>query len=308
MQGTGTATGTDGHGHRRGRDPYLHHVTGTGTGAGISAHAHPPPRKTPPLVLTIKRLLEKNKKIFQFTRIKNMKMYYQKKEKSAQTKDERLKKIADEVKAIEDLKLSEQLDDFLKLHKSEVGDDVHVLKPKHGAPVAFVRPKDLPLIAQSLISKLWKEEADVVLDHLRFMGAEMDILSVTKGRAIEYAIKTTRKEYFASFREVVFSGKVCNKHGMISAGKAMVSQFYFVVPDGMISEEECPQHAGLIYFSVKRNVVSFDIKIEAKKVKQGYLTEGAWQRIAKDLMAINKALLIRLDPPKTKATKRECRP
>lgn len=75
-----------------------------------------------------------------------------------------------------------------------------------------------------------------------FMGCyECDVLRVTNDdKLFEYEIKISRSDFKADFKK----GK---KHGELAQGKR-VNRFYFVVPENLITKEECPEHAGLIYF------------------------------------------------------------
>lgn len=68
----------------------------------------------------------------------------------------------------------------------------------------------------------------------------------------EYEVKTSRSDFRNDFNKSYGTGsftnqKTINKHDELSEGKGVSNRFFFVVPDGLITVNECPQHAGLIY-------------------------------------------------------------
>ena len=70
----------------------------------------------------------------------------------------------------------------------------------------------------------------------------MDIFRLTERQfLIEYEVKTSRADFLADFKKN--EGK---KHNSIQAGM-LANRFFFVVPEGLISENEVPSYAGLIY-------------------------------------------------------------
>lgn len=91
---------------------------------------------------------------------------------------------------------------------------------------------------------------------------ESDYLTITRsGIAYECEIKISKQDFLND-------SKKHNKHVIIAEGrlpKGRPNYFYYAVPDGLISVEEVPEHAGLIY------VRPYDIRIvkEAKKVHDG---------------------------------------
>lgn len=91
---------------------------------------------------------------------------------------------------------------------------------------------------------------------------ESDYLTITRsGIAYECEIKISKQDFLND-------SKKHNKHVIIAEGrlpKGRPNYFYYAVPDGLISVEEVPEHAGLIY------VRPYDIRIvkEAKKVHGG---------------------------------------
>lgn len=91
---------------------------------------------------------------------------------------------------------------------------------------------------------------------------ESDYLAITRsGIAYECEIKISKQDF-------INDSKKHNKHVIISEGKlpkGRPNYFYYAVPKGLITADEVPEHAGLIY------VMPYGIQYvkEAKKVHEG---------------------------------------
>jgi hypothetical protein len=91
---------------------------------------------------------------------------------------------------------------------------------------------------------------------------ESDYLAITRsGIAYECEIKISKQDF-------VNDSKKHNKHVIISEGRlpeGRPNYFYYAVPEGLITTDEVPEHAGLIY------VMPYGIQYvkEAKKVHEG---------------------------------------
>jgi hypothetical protein len=91
---------------------------------------------------------------------------------------------------------------------------------------------------------------------------ESDYLAITRsGIAYECEIKISKQDFLND-------SKKHNKHLIISEGRlpeGRPNYFYYAVPEGLISAEDVPEHAGLIY------VMEYGIQYikEAKKVHSG---------------------------------------
>lgn len=91
---------------------------------------------------------------------------------------------------------------------------------------------------------------------------ESDYLTITRsGIAYECEIKISKQDFLND-------SKKHNKHVIIAEGrlpKGRPNYFYYAVPDGLISVEDVPEHAGLVY------VTPYGIRIvkKAKKVHDG---------------------------------------
>lgn len=75
---------------------------------------------------------------------------------------------------------------------------------------------------------------------------ECDLLELTKsGYLYEYEIKISKADFKADKKKATFNG---TKYDEISSGKR-VNYFYYIVPKDLISAEDVPDFAGLIYAS-----------------------------------------------------------
>jgi hypothetical protein len=89
---------------------------------------------------------------------------------------------------------------------------------------------------------------------------EADIFSIThSGITNEFEIKLTRQDYFHDFEKKNFTGKLFSgvkeytyKHEWIRTGNR-TARFWFIVPEGMITLDEVPNYAGLIYANEWQN-------------------------------------------------------
>lgn len=110
---------------------------------------------------------------------------------------------------------------------------------------------------QMFILKHWLEQHHCPYVCSNFSGlgfAEADAIAISKAGIItEFEIKMSRADFFADFRkpkhEVFKSGmKVLegNLHGLINK---YPNKFYFAVPKNLVSIDEVPEYAGLIYLN-----------------------------------------------------------
>lgn len=89
---------------------------------------------------------------------------------------------------------------------------------------------------------------------------EADILEITKsGYLYEFEVKISRKDFKIDAEKVESYGKRRRKYDVLKAGER-VNYFSYIVPDGLISPEEVPEWAGLIYARVydDRVCIGFD--------------------------------------------------
>jgi len=91
------------------------------------------------------------------------------------------------------------------------------------------------------------ERGDILIPNYYLGAWEADLLRIRRsGMVYEYEIKTTRADYFNDFKKEY--GESVNKHKQIEEGTAECNRFYFVVPENMITKDEVPPYAGLIYY------------------------------------------------------------
>ena len=88
---------------------------------------------------------------------------------------------------------------------------------------------------------------EIVIPNFYFGRWEMDLFRLTNSDIIyEYEIKISRSDYFADFKKC-FGEET--KHSRFLNGSCDCNKFFFVVPKDLISIEEVPNYAGLIYYS-----------------------------------------------------------
>lgn len=79
---------------------------------------------------------------------------------------------------------------------------------------------------------------------------ESDFLAVSRSNyTIEVEIKTSRADFKNDFSKTDWGGK--NKHDKLQSDKITFkpNKFCFAVPEGMITKDEVPDYAGLIYIA-----------------------------------------------------------
>ena len=155
--------------------------------------------------------------------------------------------------------------------------------------------KESDLIKFFLEKTLYKVGFDIVLNEFYYKGCIADIFAVFKGRGFEFEIKSSRQDFLNDKKKTFWQGKPIDKHGTLEAGETMVYKFFFVTPEGMINDSDLPKHSGLITYTIKDDIPSFQIVKEAPALHNDkindrtgrrearYLTPGEWQTIAKRL-------------------------
>lgn len=85
----------------------------------------------------------------------------------------------------------------------------------------------------------------IVCENVRHLiSGQQDVISVNKNRhLIEYEIKLSRGDFF---RDKNKAKKIFYDHPEVYADK-IPNQFYYVVPESMITVDELPRYAGLYY-------------------------------------------------------------
>lgn len=107
---------------------------------------------------------------------------------------------------------------------------------------------------QSFICKHWlvKHFCPYVCSNIKIHGWEMDVLAITEAGIVnEFEVKVSRADFFADFKKETkhqfFQGMAT---GDLSYLKATIpNKFYYAVPKNLVSVNEVPDYAGLIYFT-----------------------------------------------------------
>lgn len=111
-------------------------------------------------------------------------------------------------------------------------------------------------IESSLVMSLYLKGHSPISTHASISGMqECDVLSISKADFIyEYEVKVSRSDFKADFKKpkhmLINEGKYIkesNKKGIKQVWYLVPNYFYFVVPENLISIEEVPIYAGLIY-------------------------------------------------------------
>ena len=104
-------------------------------------------------------------------------------------------------------------------------------------------------------------KGEIVFPNIYIGRYEMDVMLIKGTDYIyEYEIKVSRGDFKNDFnknkrryqgrsedgKEAIYLTEY--KHDLVKEGKDVCNRFFFVVPKDMISLEECPNHAGLIYY------------------------------------------------------------
>ncbi len=135
-------------------------------------------------------------------------------------------------------------------------------------------------IKECLLSFVVVGGYDIAIPNFFYGMWEMDVFLLRpSGHVYEYEIKISKSDFKADFNKNC-GGKL--KHDNISAGTGRCNRFYFVVPDSLIAIEDCPKHAGLIYFTDGKygrlNIVKAAPLLHKNKCKIDYI--GISQRLA----------------------------
>jgi hypothetical protein len=116
-------------------------------------------------------------------------------------------------------------------------------------------------IESSLAMFLYEKQHSPITTRFTGYGlAECDVISISKANYIyEYEIKISRADYKKDFIKEKHSQMIRENHTKIVKGEMMYlspNYFNFITPRGLISLEEVPEYAGLIYINED---LTFDI-------------------------------------------------
>lgn len=110
---------------------------------------------------------------------------------------------------------------------------------------------------------------------------EADVFEVTKsGYLYKYEVKITRADFKkdAEKERKYCSGLSINKFEQLREGKR-VNYFYYLVPEGLITVDELPEFAGLIYINTKYRHPSFKTVKVAPKLSTDKITDQRMMKL-----------------------------
>ena len=91
---------------------------------------------------------------------------------------------------------------------------------------------------------------------------ESDLLYLSRDLYVtEYEIKTSRADFCADKRKT-------RKHWRLSTDNAGPAYFYYVCPEDVISSDELPEYAGLIYISERKHFSVYSNPISKYKARR----------------------------------------
>lgn len=121
-------------------------------------------------------------------------------------------------------------------------------------------------------------------ENLNVYNWESDVLKITRsGYAYEFEIKISRADFKNDFKHKK------KKHTLLESkesGSKIPNYFYYVVPEGLVSEEEVPEYAGLIYVlgnvnGLRRPYYQFQEIKKAPKLHSNKIDENSLNLIDK---------------------------
>jgi len=117
-------------------------------------------------------------------------------------------------------------------------------------------------IESGLVMNLYQKGHSPISTHAAIGGLqECDVISVSKSDFIyEYEVKISRGDFKKDFNKpkhaLITEGKFIkesNKKGIKETWYLVPNYFYFVVPNNLVSLDEIPNYAGLIYVDENSN-------------------------------------------------------
>jgi len=115
-------------------------------------------------------------------------------------------------------------------------------------------------IEAGLVMELYQKGHSPISTHASIYGLqECDVISISKSDYIyEYEVKISRSDFKADFKKpkhtLITEKKFITetfKKGTKETWYLVPNYFYFVVPENLVSVEEVPEYAGLMYINEK---------------------------------------------------------
>ena len=138
-------------------------------------------------------------------------------------------------------------------------------------------------IIRSFIDMAARDKQQAKIFPNTYIGSwECDIVELTKsGYLYEYEVKITRADFKADAKkqrdgyekiEGVWQPSSKTKYGVLQSG-SRVNYFYYLVPKDLISVDEVPEFAGLIYIDITYVHPYFKVVKPAPKLSKEKITE-----------------------------------
>jgi hypothetical protein len=165
-------------------------------------------------------------------------------------------------------------------------------------PMMYVpQVSDREWIRFNLMETLYHLQHEIVLSEFKYAGCIADVFSIVNGRGVEFEIKMSQTDLIKDFdKRMSIGGGTPLKHNILASGKSMVSRFYFVVPEGLLLDIECPEYAGLITFDITMaNGWLFRVVKPAPMLHKNFISGSTWATIAKRLSLKLKNISMRYD-------------
>jgi len=123
---------------------------------------------------------------------------------------------------------------------------------------------DTKLITNSLLKEKYYSE-NKVFKNVYWDSFECDILVIKNSLyTIEYEIKISRSDFKNDKKKFDPYRNKTKSESIISGDRT--NYFYYVVPDGLITTDEVPEYAGLIYVKKSGKYISFENIKKAPKI------------------------------------------
>lgn len=133
-----------------------------------------------------------------------------------------------------------------------------------------------------------------VVNNINLPTGEADVFAILQsGYTAEYEVKISRSDFKADDKKVVRYARLDGwkainrkKHDMLRDGyEKGPNRFYYVTPPDMVSEDEIPSHAGLIYVTKKSIYDGIEIVKRAPLLHKKPITQEMLIRLLKRVHA-----------------------
>lgn len=125
-----------------------------------------------------------------------------------------------------------------------------------------------------------KGNYDVIIPNFFYGSNECDLFRITHSDFVfEYEIKVSRADFFADFKK---EGRDCKKHEALQKGIGdnCPNRFFYVVPHDLVSVNEVPKYAGLLYYTGSR---WFDLKKNAPLIHKRKVSFEIYRDVCRTL-------------------------